>query len=77
MHENRHLTAEEVRRLPLGTLIDIHGRDRHGYSTTTRCSIVQRGKAKRLMPLGLYADRSIPITKREGAIHYYTSPEVE
>ena len=69
----KHLTAEEVKKLPVGTRIDVHGRDRHGYSTVLECTIVQRGKSKKLSYSDFYGTRTlIPIRKIEGPIHFYT-----
>ena len=73
MAAKKHLTAEEVKKMPVGTRINLHGRDRHGYTTTTECRIVQSGKSKKLAYSDFYGTRTvIPIRKIEGAIHYYT-----
>ena len=69
----KHLTADEVKKLPVGTRIDLHGRDRHGYSTVIECTIVQSGKSKKLAYTDYYGARTVlPIRKIEGPIHYYT-----
>lgn len=69
----KHLTADEVKKMPVGTRIDLHGRDRNGYSTVLECTIVQSGKSKKLAYTDYYGTRTVlPIRKIEGAIHYYT-----
>ena len=73
MATKKHLTADEVKKLPVGTKIDLHGRDRHGYTTIINCQIVQSGKSKKLAYSDFYGNRTVlPIRKIEGAIHYYT-----
>ena len=73
MAAKKHLTADEVKKLPVGTRIDVHGRDRHGYSTIINCRIVQSGKSKKLAYSDYYGCRTvIPIRRIEGPIHYYT-----
>lgn len=42
------MSAEEVRKLPVGSIVIWHGRDRRGYSTALDCTVVQSGKTKKL-----------------------------
>ena len=42
------LSAAEVRELPIGTKVTLHGRDRRGYSTKLECAIVQSARSKTL-----------------------------
>ena len=43
---NDKLTAEEVRKLEVGTPVILHWRDRRGYHTELECTVVQSGKSK-------------------------------
>lgn len=79
-NNQKKLTAEEVKALPVGTKVTLHGRDRHGYSTELMCEVVQEA-GKRVKQLR-YFDSSemcvkrIPIRRLDGAVHFY-SVEVE
>ena len=42
------LSAAEVRELPIGAKVTLHGRDRRGYSTKLECAIVQSARSKTL-----------------------------
>ena len=42
------LSAAEVRELPIGAKVTLHGRDRRGYSTKLECAIVQSARSKAL-----------------------------
>ena len=44
----RKLSAEEVKKLPVGTQVVIHKQDRHGEHVFQECKIIQYGKTKRL-----------------------------
>lgn len=46
----KELTAAEVRALPVGTKVTVHGHDKYGYPTHLPCEIVQRrtGQGKEL-----------------------------
>lgn len=70
----RKLTAEEVRDLPEGTSVWLHGRDRRGYSTRLMCEVVQEGRTKRLRYFDTASGmvKRIPIRQLDGAVHYYT-----
>lgn len=49
-----HLTADQVRKLPIGEIVTLHGVDRYGQHTQLACKVVQSGKKKVLE----YEDRS-------------------
>ena len=40
------LTAAQVRKLPVGTRVDLHGFDRHGIPTWLECTVVQSYRKK-------------------------------
>lgn len=40
------LTAAEVRALPIGTKVNLHGRDRFGIPTWLECTVIKSGKKK-------------------------------
>ena len=42
------LSAAEVRELPIGSKVTLHGRDRRGYSTELECTIVKSARSKAL-----------------------------
>ena len=69
----RKISAEELRKMPEGTMVILHGRDRRGYSTELRCFLV-RTKDRRAMRLS-YCDLNgagyKPINKLDGAVHWY------
>ncbi len=46
IHVKDKMTAAEVRKLPVGSIVTWHGRDRRGYSTELDCTVVQSGKTK-------------------------------
>lgn len=70
----KKLTAEEVKELPDGATVFVHGRDRHGYSTERMCEIITDGRARKLR----YFDSSemmvkrMPVRKLDGVVHFYT-----
>lgn len=72
--EYRKVTAEEVKALPEGTLVTVHGWDRHGYSTETLCTVVQGPRSKQLR----YFDdkqkcvKRMPIRTLDGFVHFYS-----
>lgn len=70
----RMLTAEEVKALPVGTTVTKHGRDRRGYPTELICDIVLDGKTKRLRyyDFGERMVKRIPISKLDGVVRFYT-----
>ena len=69
----RKISAEELRKMPEGTWVILHGRDRRGYSTELRCLTVKTkdGRAMRLMCFGLNDMCHKPINKLDGAVHWY------
>ena len=75
----KKLTAEEVKALPEGTPVVLHGRDRRGYSTELDCTVVKSQRSSVLR----YWDRSSGMVKRmpvrtlDGVVHYYTIEEKE
>ena len=72
--KQKKVTAAEVKALPEGTAVVLHGRDRRGYSTEIDCEVV---KSKRSSALR-YWDRTtgmvkrIPVRTLDGVVHYYT-----
>lgn len=42
------LTADQVKQLPVGSKVTLHGCDRYGIHTQLECTIIQSGKAKKL-----------------------------
>lgn len=70
------ITAEEVRKLPAGVTVTVHGRDRRGYSTELICEVVHtstgRGRQLRYFDPGTRMVRRMPVKKLDGAVHYYT-----
>lgn len=40
------LNAEDVRKLPVGSTVIWHGRDRRGYHTELECTLLHSGKKK-------------------------------
>lgn len=62
---DRKIKPEDLKKLPAGTKVILHGRDRRMYATELDCTIVQSGKSKKLA----YRDvdgtqKLIPITKK-------------
>ena len=45
---DRKIEPDELRKMPAGTKVILHGRDRRGWSTEQECQIVQSGKRKML-----------------------------
>lgn len=73
MRRGRKISAEELRKMPEGTWVILHGRDRRGYSTELRCRTVKTKdrRAMRLMVLDFYTVGYRPINKLDGAVHWY------
>ena len=46
----KELTVKEVRELPIGAKVAVHGRDKYGYPTRLLCEIVETraGRSKEL-----------------------------
>ena len=46
----KEITVKELRTLPIGTMVTVHGHDKYGYPTTLECEIVQaiQGRRKEL-----------------------------
>ena len=42
------LSAAEVKELPIGAKVTLHGRDRRGYSTKLECTVVKSVRSKAL-----------------------------
>ena len=42
----QELTAAEVRKLPIGSKVTVHGHDRYGYPTRMPCELVQKRSGK-------------------------------
>ena len=61
LHGKKRLTAVEVRKLPIGTRVQLHGADRHGEHSVLDCVITQSGKHRVLSYTDYYGSR---MTKR-------------
>ncbi len=72
----KKLTAEQVRALPVGTRVVLHGQDRFGTPTQLQCTVIQSGKRKVLS----YLDESF-LTATRAIKDYpnkcYTEGEVQ
>ena len=70
------ISAEEVRKLPAGVTVTVHGRDRHGYSTELECEVVHTtsGKSRQLRYFdpGAKMVKRMPVKNLDGIVHYYT-----
>ena len=46
----REISVKELRTLPVGTMVTVHGHDKYGYPTILKCEIVQaiQGRRKEL-----------------------------
>ena len=42
----KEITAKEVRALPIGSRVTLHGHDRYGYPTHLPCEVVARREGK-------------------------------
>ena len=42
----KEITAKEVRALPIGSIVTVHGHDRWGYPTHLMCEVVARREGK-------------------------------
>lgn len=63
----KKLTAAEVRELPVGSMVTIHGRDRHGYPYANRVFVQQNAAGKKvLMSMNPYSVGYIEIRNRSG-----------
>lgn len=68
------LTAADVRKLPVGTQVTWHGRDKYGIHTMLDCTVVQSGKKKALAYTGFnYLTETKPI--RDLPNRYFTIKE--
>lgn len=54
MLNEKQLTAAEVKALPVGTEVTLHGYDRRGNHVRRDCTIVQSGKTKKLRSFDWY-----------------------
>lgn len=43
----KELTAKEVRALPVGTKVTVHGHDRYGYPTRLTCTIMEKLRGRK------------------------------
>ena len=72
--KQKKVTAAEVKAMPEGTAVVLHGRDRRGYSTELECTVVKTERSSALR----YWDRTtgmvkrIPVRTLDGVVHYYT-----
>ena len=79
--KQKKITAEEVKKLPAGVTVTVHGRDRRGYSTELICEVVHTtsGKSRQLRYFdpGTRMVRRMPVRTLDGVVHYYTIEENE
>ncbi len=69
----KKLTADEVKKLPVGTEILLHGRDRHGEATQLECTVTQSGKKKILSYWDINGCRETkPIRQLDGVDRFYS-----
>ena len=68
--QEKRLTAAEVRKLPDGAKVTIHGRDKYGYPTELPCKVVHSGNKKVLTYQTYYGPESKPIRQERGK--YFT-----
>ena len=62
----RKLSAEEVKKLPVGTEVVLHRADRHGEHVALYCSLLYSGKNKKLAYRDGYGERQLlPIRDAE------------
>lgn len=67
----KKLTAAEVKKLPVGSAVVLHGCDRYGCHTTLDCTVIQSGKSKVLAYRDVdYLQSTKPI--RDYPNKYYT-----
>ncbi len=74
IHKKDKLTAAEVRKLPVGTRVDLHGYDRRGTPQWLECTVAQSYRKKVLSyrnPDGTKATKEI----RDYPNKYYTLKE--
>lgn len=75
-NSERKISAEEVKKLPAGVTVTVHGRDRRGYSTELVCEVVHTtsGKSRQLRYFdpGTRMVRRMPVKNLDGIVHYYT-----
>ena len=74
---NEALTADQVKQLPVGSKVTLHGCDRYGMHTQLECEIVQSGKKKLLKYLDVaqFWVKTKPI--RDYPNKYYTKGGAE
>ena len=68
--EETVLTAKDVKKLPVGAKVRLHGEDRHGEHCWYDCTVVQSGKKKVLRASGPYSAMIFDI--RDTANKVYT-----
>lgn len=73
----KEITAKEVRALPIGSIVTLHGHDRYGYPTHLMCEVVLRREGKGVelryntfegfqrMPIRAHAGRVFTIDVKE------------
>lgn len=67
---DRKLTADQVKRLDVGTKVLMIKPDRYGEKTTTECVVTQSGKKKLLAFRNGYGDRFVQPIKADERICY-------
>lgn len=70
-NEKDKLTAAQVRALPVGTRVDLHGYDRYGIPQWLECTVAQSGKKKVLTYREVDGTRAVKAIK-DYPNKYYT-----
>lgn len=68
----KELTAEQVRRLPVGTKVTIHSFDRYGAHTWTDTTVAKSGNKKILIASDYYGNKIIKTIRKETGRFCYT-----
>lgn len=68
----KELTAEQVRKLPVGTKVLLHSFDRHGEHHWMEMKIVNSGKKKILIANDFYGNKIIKTIRKESGRFCYT-----
>lgn len=71
----KKMMAAEVRKLPVGAEVAVHGRDRRGNSTWVDCVVVQSGRTKVLKYLDFYGTGAGTVRIRDLPNKYFTVKE--
>ena len=70
LRTQNEVSAEQLKKLPVGTIVIIHSFDRHGQYQTLDCKLIQSGKKKVLSYDGYWGKELRPITKESNSRWY-------